>query len=206
MAGYLSFEKRTKKGACLVLLCSSNVCITSLLDMAINLQLIIKITRSDRSGFQSKDCKAKCQTDHDWKQKSKADIYVRSYRERFGLCYYDSLFFLFVLFVVYFSAIMFIFFMWLELFWAWPSYTRIPLKRLPIPIPIHTHMRHLLCSCRLLLRRMLTPECYSFTFSIVLLQLNKDSIARSCRASCRVTVRGVQGSQSALVLFLLRNW
>ena len=93
MAGDLSFEKRTKMGACFVLLCSSSVCITSLLDMAIYLQLIIKITRSDGSGFQSKDCKAKCQTDHDWKQKSKADIYVRSYREQFGLCNYDSLFF-----------------------------------------------------------------------------------------------------------------
>ena len=40
-------------------------------------------------------------------KKSKAEIYVRSYREHFGLCNYDSLFFLFV----YFSAIMFIFFM-----------------------------------------------------------------------------------------------
>ena len=81
MAGDLSFEKRTKMGACFVLLCSSSVCITSLLDMAINLQLIIKITRSFESGFQSKDCKARCQTNHDWKQKSKADIDVRSYRE-----------------------------------------------------------------------------------------------------------------------------
>ena len=37
-------------------------------------------------------------------KKSKADIYVRSYREHFGLCNYDSLFFfvcLFVLFVCY---------------------------------------------------------------------------------------------------------
>ena len=178
-------------GACFVLLCSSSVRITGLLDMAIYLQLIIKITRSDGSGFQSKDCKARCQIDHDWKQKSKADIDVISYREHFGLCNYDSLFFLFV---VYFSAIMFIFFMWLELFWAWPSYTRIPLKRLPIPIPIHTHMRHLLCSCRLLLRRMLTPECYSFIFSID--SWVKNRIARSCRASYRVTVRGVKGKSS----------
>ena len=67
-------------------------------------------------------------------KKSKADIYVRSYREQFGLCNYDSLFF--CLFV-YFSAIMFIFFMSVELFWAWPSYTRIP----RLPIPIHTHIR-----------------------------------------------------------------
>ncbi len=107
MAEDLSFEKRTHMGACLVLLCSSSVRITGLLDMAINLQLIIKITRSFGSGFQSKSCKAKCQTDHDWEQKSKADIDVRSYRERFDLCYYDSLFFFFFLF---FSAIMFIFF------------------------------------------------------------------------------------------------
>ena len=99
MAGDLSFEKRTKKGACLVLLCSSSVRITGLLDMAIYLQLIIKITRSDRSGFQSKSCKAKCQNDHDWEQKSKADIYVRSYREHFGLWNYDSPFFLVCLFI-----------------------------------------------------------------------------------------------------------
>ena len=47
-------------------------------------------------------------------KKSKAEIYVRSYREHFGLCNYDSLFFLFICF----SAIMFIFFMSVELFWA----------------------------------------------------------------------------------------
>ena len=92
-----------------------SACITSLLDMTINLQLIYKKSpgRSDPD-FRGKNCKAKCKTDHNWEQKSKAEIYVRSYREHFGLWNYDSLFFLFLF--VYFSAIMFIFFMWVELF------------------------------------------------------------------------------------------
>ena len=62
-------------------------------------------------------------------------------------------------------AIMFIFFMWLELFWAWPSYTRIP-TFMQIPIPIHTHMRHLyyvrVGCCN---GAMLTPGFFPF-FSI----------------------------------------
>jgi len=60
MTGDLSFEKRTKRELA-VLLCFGSVRITGLPDMAIYLQLIIKITRSDRSGFQSKDYKAKCE-------------------------------------------------------------------------------------------------------------------------------------------------
>ena len=54
MTGDLSFEKRTQREFA-VLLCFSSVRITGLLDMAIYLQLIIKITQSDSSGFQSKD-------------------------------------------------------------------------------------------------------------------------------------------------------
>ena len=53
MTGDLSFEKRTQREFA-VLLCFSSVRITGLLDMAIYLQLIIKITQSDSSGFQSK--------------------------------------------------------------------------------------------------------------------------------------------------------
>jgi len=54
MTGDLSFEKRTQRELA-VLLCFSSVRITGLLDMAIYLQLIIKITQSDSSGFQSND-------------------------------------------------------------------------------------------------------------------------------------------------------
>ena len=96
MAGDLSFEKRTKKGACLVLLCSSSVCITSLLDMAINLQLIIKSPGQTDPDFKAKIVKPNVRLIMIENKKSKADIYVRSYREHFGLCNYDSLFFLFV--------------------------------------------------------------------------------------------------------------
>jgi hypothetical protein len=90
-----------------------SVCITSLLDMAINLQLIMK----NHPVIRIRISKAKIVKPDDRlimieNKKSKAEIYVRSYREHFGLCNYDSLFFLFV----YFSAIMFIFFMWVELF------------------------------------------------------------------------------------------
>ena len=62
MAGDLSFEKRTKRELALFYYAP-----------AVNrpsghgnlLATDYKITRSDRSGFQSKDCKAKCQIDHD---------------------------------------------------------------------------------------------------------------------------------------------
>ena len=54
MTGDLSFEKRTQRELA-VLLCFGSVRITGLQDMAIYLQLIIKITQSDSSGFQSKD-------------------------------------------------------------------------------------------------------------------------------------------------------
>ena len=96
-------------GACFVLLCSSSVRITGLLDMAIYLQLIIKSPGQTDPDFKAKIVKPNVRLIMIESKKSKADIYVRSYRERFGLCYYDSLFF-FCLFV-YFSAIMFIFFM-----------------------------------------------------------------------------------------------
>jgi hypothetical protein len=90
-----------------------SVCITSLLDMAINLQLIMKNHPVIRIRIsKAKIVKPDARLIMIENKKSKAEIYVRSYREHFGLCNYDSLFFLFV----YFSAIMFIFFMWVELF------------------------------------------------------------------------------------------
>jgi len=81
-------------GACFVLLCSSSVCITSLLDMTINLQLIMKNHPVIRIRIsKAKVVKPNVRLIMIESKKSKADIYVRSYRERFGLCNYDSLFF-----------------------------------------------------------------------------------------------------------------
>jgi hypothetical protein len=81
--------------------------------MAINLQLIMKNHPVIRIRIsKAKIVKPDARLIMIENKKSKAEIYVRSYREHFGLCNYDSLFFLFV----YFSAIMFIFFMWVELF------------------------------------------------------------------------------------------
>ena len=93
-------------------------------------------------------------------KKSKADIYVRSYREQFGLCNYDSLFFC-CLFTLVLSCLYFLC-KW-NYFWAWPSYTRILLKKTSYSYS-YAYQRHLLCSCRLLLRRMLTPECLFIYF------------------------------------------
>ena len=84
-----------------------SVCITSLLDMTINLQLIMKNHPVIRIRIsKEKVVKPNVRLIMIESKKSKADIYVRSYREHFGLCNYDSLFFLFVCF----GAIMFIFF------------------------------------------------------------------------------------------------
>jgi len=54
MSGDLSFEKKTQ-GSVLYYCAPASVRITGLLDMAIYLQLIVKITQSNGSGFQSKD-------------------------------------------------------------------------------------------------------------------------------------------------------
>ena len=113
MAGDLSFWEKDKYGSLLCFTVLQLVSVSQPTGHGNQLQLIYEKSpgRSDPD-FRGKNCKAKCKTDHNWEQKSKAEIYVRSYREHFGLCNYDSLFFLFV----YFSAIMFIFFMWVELF------------------------------------------------------------------------------------------
>ena len=113
MAGDLSFEKRTKKGACLVLLCSSSVCITSLLDMAINLQLIMK----NHPVIRIRISKAKIAKPNVRlimiESKSPKQIFMSDHLGNILVCVITThCFFLFV----YFSAIMFIFFMWVELF------------------------------------------------------------------------------------------
>ena len=108
MTGDLSFEKRTKRELA-VLLCFGSVRITGLPDMAIYLQLIIKSPGQTDPDFKAKIVKPDVRLIMIESKKSKADIDVRSYGEHFGLCNYDSLFFLFVCFVC--CAIMFIFFM-----------------------------------------------------------------------------------------------
>jgi len=54
MSGDLSFEKKTQ-GSVLYYCALASVRITGLLDIAIYLHLIVKITQSNGSGFQSKD-------------------------------------------------------------------------------------------------------------------------------------------------------
>ena len=114
-----------------------SVCITSLLDMTINLQLIYKnhpVVRIRIS--EAIHCKVRCKTDHNWKQKSK-QRFISDQIGNILVCEITThCFFLFV----YFSAIMFIFFIWVELFFGLdlptPGYY---CKRLPIEI--HTHIR-----------------------------------------------------------------
>ena len=84
MTGDLSFEKRTKRELA-VLLCFSSVRITGLLDMAIYLQLIIKSPGQTDPDFKAKVVKPNVRMIMIENKKSRADIYVRSYRKHFGL-------------------------------------------------------------------------------------------------------------------------
>jgi len=134
-------------GVCINLLCSSSVCITSLLDMTINLQLIMKNHPVIRIRIsKAKVVKPNVRLIMIESKKSKADIYVRSYRERFGLCNYDSLFFC-CLFTLVLSCLYFL--------CKWNYFG------LDLPTPgyhckkisysySYAYQRHLLCSCRLL--------------------------------------------------------
>ena len=85
MAGDLSFEKRTKMEACLVLLCSSSVRITGLLDMAIYLQLIIKSPNRTALDFKAKITRPNVRINHNGKQESLMQIFMSDHREHFGL-------------------------------------------------------------------------------------------------------------------------
>jgi len=123
-----------------------SVCITSLLDMTINLQLIMKNHPVIRIRIsKAKVVKPNVRLIMIESKKSKADIYVRSYRERFGLCNYDSLFF--CLFTLVLSCLYFL--------CKWNYFG------LDLPTPgyyckktsysySYAYQRHLLCSCRLL--------------------------------------------------------
>ncbi len=135
------------------------------------------------------NCKAKCKTDHDWEQIPK-QRFMSDHIGNILVCETMTHCFLFVCF---FSAIMLIFFMWVELFWAWPSYTRILLKNFLFEIPMQIRDTYYAC-CRLLQRRMLTPGFFPF-FSIIDWVENSIAPSRlvsrhSCRASYRLTVRG----------------
>ena len=116
--------------------------------------------------------KAKCQNliTMDSK-KNLMQRFMSDHRELFGLVKnYDSPFFFVCIVICLLRYYVYIFFCKLELFWAWPSYTRIPTNQISYSYSYpYAYETPTLCSCRLLLRRMLTPECYSFTFSIVCL-------------------------------------
>ncbi len=146
MAGDLSFEKRTKMGACFVLLCSSCVCITSLLDMAINLQLIIKITRSFGSRFQSKRLQSQM-SDWSWlKAKSPKQIFMSDHIGNILVCVITTHYY-FCLFTLVLSCLYFLCkwnYFGLDL--PTPGYH---CKKTSYSYP-YAYQRHLLCSCRLL--------------------------------------------------------
>jgi len=61
-------------------------CITSLLDMAFNCNWFIKITRSFGSGFRKQQIAKPNVRLIIIENRSKAEIYIRSDREHFGLC------------------------------------------------------------------------------------------------------------------------
>ena len=154
MTGDLSFEKRTKKGAC---------CFTVLWQCPHN--------RPSRHGYllatdyknhpvrririsKQKIVKPNVRINHDWEQESLMQIFMSDHIGNILICETTTHhFFLFVCHL--FVALLCLYFLCkLELFWAWPSYTRIPTFKTTtdflFPIPIHTHMRHLLSLCRLL--------------------------------------------------------
>ncbi len=95
-------------------------------------------------------------------KKSKADIYVRSYRERFGLCYYDSLFF--CLFVTLVLSCLYFFYVGRTIMGLTFLHPDTIVKR--FPIPIYTHIRDTYYArvgcCK---GAMLTPGFFPF-FSI----------------------------------------
>ena len=143
--------------------------------------------------------------DHNGKQDSLMQIFMSYHRELFGLWRLRLTIF-FVCFVCYlFVALLCLYFLCkLELFWAWPSYTRIPTKTDSYSYS-YSYETPILCSCRLLY----WSHADSRIFSIFQHHALCKRAVSPVRAELRIefTVRGVQGSQSALVLFfLLRNW
>ena len=146
MAGDWVSGKRTLVGSLLWFTVLQSVPVSQPTGHGNQLQLIYEKSpgRSDPD-FRGKNCKAKCKTDHNWEQKSKAEIYVRSYREHFGLWNYDSLFF--CLFTLVLSCLYFLCewnYFGLDL--PTPGYY---CKRLPI-WDSYAYRRHLLSLCRLL--------------------------------------------------------
>ena len=99
---------------------------------------------------------------------------------------YDSPFF-FVLFVIcLLRYYVYIFLCKLELFWAWPSYTRIPTNQISYSYSYsYAYETPILCSCRLLYWSHADSRIFSI-FQYRPLCWVKTSTACSCRASYRV--------------------
>ncbi len=89
--------------------------------------------------------------DHNGKQGSLMQIFMSYHRELFGLWKLRlTIFFCFVCYL--FVALLCLYFLFkLELFWAWPSYTRIPTNRISYSYSYsYAYETPILCSCRLL--------------------------------------------------------
>ena len=136
MAGDWVSEKRTLYGSLLWFTVLQSVPVSQPTGHGNQLQLIyIKSPGRSDPDFRGKNCKAKCKTDHNWEQIPK-QRFMSDHIGNILVC--ETMTHCFCLFVC-FSAIMLIFFMWVELFWAWPSWTRDIIVKLPIEI--HTQIR-----------------------------------------------------------------
>ena len=113
MAGDLSFWEKDKYGSLLCFTVLQLVSVSQPTGHGNQLQLIIKITRSFGSGFQKQRLQSQM-PDWSWlRTKSPKQRFMSDHIGNILVCVITThCFFLFV----YFSAIMFIFFMWVELF------------------------------------------------------------------------------------------
>ena len=137
---------------------------------------------------------------HNGQQKNLMQIFMSDLRELFGLVKnYDSPFFFVCIVICLLRYYVYVFLCKLELFWAWPSYTRIPTNQISYSYSDpYAYETPTLCSCRLLLLELYWLQDF-FHFSVS--TDCKDSIARSCRASFRVYRSRCLGIKSALVCF-----
>ena len=144
---------------------------------------------------------------HNGQQESLMQIFMSDHRELFGLWRTATHHFFFFCLLFVCCAIMFIFFLCkLELFWAWPSYTRIPTNQISYSYSYsYAYETPILCSCRLLYWSHADSRIFPFFQHHACCV--KSSITRSCRASYRVYRSRCTGkSVSPSPVFLLRNW
>jgi hypothetical protein len=169
----------------------ARICITKLLDMAIDFNWFIKITRSFGSGFQSQNIARPKVRLIIIENRSKQTFLPDQIKEQFGLwtgdSFIDYCFFLYVniMFKVYMSVAL----------WAWPSRDADIVLDFPIPNPTQ---RHLL---RLYVAILGNADPWIFRFSIDWVENStvpvEIGIASSlCWASFRLTVRSSQGKSS----------